>query len=85
MYLLLYAPDNLHAVKDKSDIEQLKPQLRDEFKMKDLGAMENVLGCEFTRIEERTNCAYQRNIGCFKDIKLHVCEHSINYLFQNFN
>ncbi|KAG8497798.1 hypothetical protein CXB51_007413 [Gossypium anomalum] len=49
MYLLLYVDDMLIAAKDKGEIRKVKAQLREEFKMKDLGPAKKILGMEILR------------------------------------
>ncbi|TXG71884.1 hypothetical protein EZV62_000463 [Acer yangbiense] len=49
IYLLLYVDDMLITMKNKSESNKLKSQLRGEFEMKDLGAAKKILGMEIHR------------------------------------
>jgi len=49
IYMLLYASNMLIASKDKSEIQNLKSLLNNEFEMKDIGAPGNILGMEIKR------------------------------------
>ena len=53
VYLLLYVDDMLIASKRKDEIEKLKTQLNQEFKMKDLGEVKKILGMEICRDRAR--------------------------------
>ncbi|KAH9679095.1 hypothetical protein KPL71_025975 [Citrus sinensis] len=53
IYLLLYVDDMLIASKSKDEIEKLKTQLNQEFKMKDLGEAKKILGMEICRDRAR--------------------------------
>ncbi|KAH9752632.1 hypothetical protein KPL71_014771 [Citrus sinensis] len=49
IYLLLYVNDMLISSKNRDEIERLKKQLASEFKMKDLGDAQRILGMEIRR------------------------------------
>ncbi|KAG8493487.1 hypothetical protein CXB51_010890 [Gossypium anomalum] len=49
VYLLLYVDNILIAAKDKGKKIKVKPQLSEEFKMKDLGPAKKILGIEILR------------------------------------
>ena len=49
MMVLLYIDDMLIAAKDISKVDKLKVQLKQEFKIKDLGAAEKILGMKIHR------------------------------------
>lgn len=48
-YLLFYINDMLVVLIDKSKIDKLKYLLKEEFEMKDLGAVKRILGMEIRR------------------------------------
>ena len=48
-YLLLYVNDMLIAARNKTHIQKLKAQLKQEFDMKNLGEFKKILGMEITR------------------------------------
>lgn len=54
IYLLLYVDDMLIACQDMSEINKLKAELKDHFKMKDLGAARKILGMEIIRHREKS-------------------------------
>ena len=49
IYLLLYVDDMLIAAKNMSEVGKLKAQLKQEFEMKDLGAVKKILGMKIHR------------------------------------
>ena len=49
VYLLLYVDDILIVVKNMSEVDKLKTQLKQEFKMKDLRAAKKILGMKIHR------------------------------------
>ncbi|KAG8502301.1 hypothetical protein CXB51_002217 [Gossypium anomalum] len=53
IYLLLYVDDMLIASKSQKEIDKLKAQLNQEFKMKDLGEAKKILGMEISRDRQR--------------------------------
>ena len=54
IYLLLHVDDMEIASKSKDEIEKLKTQLNQEFKMKDLGEAKKILGMEICRDRARS-------------------------------
>lgn len=58
MYLLLYVDNMLIAAKSMSQVNLLKKQLGQEFKMKDLGATKKILGWKLYGIEVLGNLCY---------------------------
>ena len=48
-YLLLYVDDMMSIVRNKTHIQKLKAQLKEECDMKDLGETKKILGMEISR------------------------------------
>jgi len=62
IYLLLYVDDMLLVCKEKSDLNRLKAQLNQRFKMKDLGPAKKILGMEIIRDRKNKKlCLYQQS------------------------
>ena len=62
IYLLLYVDDMLLVCPDKSEICRLKSQLKERFKMKDLGLATRILGMEIKRDRKAQKLwLYQKN------------------------
>ena len=64
IYLLLYVDYMLIVAKDMTRINNLKATMKNEFKMKDLGAAKKILGMEIQRdkIEGRLCISQQKYI-----------------------
>ena len=56
-YLLLYVDDMLIAARNKTHIQKLKAQLKEEFDMNDQGEAKKILGIEISR--DRSTCKFQ--------------------------
>jgi len=48
-YLLLYVDDMMIAAKNKTRVQNIKNQLKNEFDMKELGETKKILGMEISR------------------------------------
>ena len=67
VYLLLDVDDMLIASKDKMEVGRIKQQLRDEFKIKDLGQAKMILGMEITR-DRKNDMLYLSQEGSVQKI-----------------
>lgn len=62
IYLLLYVDDMLFVCQDKLEICKLKSQLKERFKMKNLGPTKRILCMEIRRdIKANKLCLFQKN------------------------